>query len=97
MKFRLSRTLTTGAVVLALTVTAACGTSKGSDSAGSSKAPGADALTKAGPVTVSFWHAMKGANADALTALVAKFNQAHQGKITVNATFQGSYDDTITT
>ncbi len=96
MKFRLSRTLTTGAVVLALTVTTACSSSKGSDSAGSSKAPGADALTKAGPVTVSFWHAMKGANADALTALVAKFNQAHQGKITVNATFQGSYDDTIT-
>jgi sn-glycerol 3-phosphate transport system substrate-binding protein len=96
MKSRLSRTLSAGTVALALALTAACGSSsKGSDSAGSTAAPGADVLNSAGPVTVSFWHAMKGANADALNALVAKFNSAHAGKITVKATFQGSYDDTI--
>jgi sn-glycerol 3-phosphate transport system substrate-binding protein len=95
MKHRLTRTLTVGTAALALALTAACGSSSsGSDSAGSTSAPGADALKD--PVTVSFWHAMKGANADALNALVAKFNSAHQGKITVKATFQGSYDDTIT-
>ena len=97
MKHRLSRPLAAGAVALALTLTVACGSSsKGSDGTGSTTAPAADVLNSAGPVTVSFWHAMKGANADALTALVAKFNAAHQGKITVKATFQGSYDDTIT-
>ena len=96
MKHRLSRTLSVGAVALALTMTVACGSSsKGSDGAGSTAAPGADVLN-AGPVTVSFWHAMKGANADALNALVEKFNAAHSGKITVKPTFQGSYDDTIT-
>ena len=96
MKFRLSRTLSAGTVALALTMTVACGSSsKGSDSAGSTTAPGADVLNS-GPVTVSFWHAMKGANADALNALVEKFNTAHSGKITVKPTFQGSYDDTIT-
>jgi len=91
---KLRRTWTLTAVTAALALTAGCGGSKGSDSAGSTSAPGADALKD--PVTVSFWHAMKGANADALNALVAKFNSAHQGKITVKATFQGSYDDTIT-
>jgi sn-glycerol 3-phosphate transport system substrate-binding protein len=96
MKHRLSRTLSAGTVALALTMTVACGSSsKGSDAAGSTNAPGADALNS-GPVTVSFWHAMKGANAEALTALVDKFNTAHSGKITVKPTFQGSYDDTIT-
>jgi sn-glycerol 3-phosphate transport system substrate-binding protein len=93
MKYRKTWTLT---AALALALTVGCGSSsKGSDSAGSTSAPGADVLN-AGPVTVSFWHAMKGANADALNALVEKFNAAHSGKITVKPTFQGSYDDTIT-
>ncbi|MGI8666000.1 MAG: ABC transporter substrate-binding protein [Jatrophihabitans sp.] len=91
------RALSTGAVVAALAMTAACGGSgsKSSTSAGSA-APGADVLNSAGPVTVTFWHAMKGANADALNALVAMFNTAHAGKITVKPVFQGSYDDTVT-
>lgn len=96
MKQGLIRTLMTGAVVAALATTAACGGSSKSTSSSGTNAPGADVLNSAGPVTVSFWHAMKGANADALTALVTKFNAAHQGKITVKPTFQGSYDDTVT-
>jgi sn-glycerol 3-phosphate transport system substrate-binding protein len=96
MKRGLWSGLSATAVVAALTLTAACGGgSSKSDGAGSSTAPGAAALGSS-PVTVNFWHAMKGANADALTALVAKFNAAHQGKITVKPTFQGSYDDTVT-
>lgn len=97
MRFRLSRTLSTGAVALALTLTAACGSSSSSsDDAGSDTAPGADVLESGGPVTVSFWHAMKGANNDALNVLVEKFNATHQGKIMIKPTFQGNYDDTIT-
>ncbi|MDQ1739170.1 MAG: sn-glycerol 3-phosphate transport system substrate-binding protein, partial [Pseudonocardiales bacterium] len=96
MRYRLSRTLWSGTAALALAVTVACGSSSdGGSSKGSDTAPGADVLNS-GPVTVSFWHAMKGANADALNALVEKFNSAHSGKITVKPTFQGSYDDTIT-
>ncbi|HST48561.1 ABC transporter substrate-binding protein [Jatrophihabitans sp.] len=95
MTYRKSWMVTAATAALALVLTAGCGSSsKDSGSAGSGSAPGADALK--GPVTVSFWHAMKGANAEALDALVAKFNSAHQGKITVKATFQGSYDDTLT-
>ncbi len=97
MKHRsLWRTLSTGAVVAALALTTACGSSSKGASSASTNAPGADVLNSAGPVTVTFWHAMKGNNADALNALVAKFNAAHSGKITVKPVFQGSYDDTVT-
>ena len=90
------RALGTGLAVAALALTAACGGSSSKTTTASSNAPGADVLNSAGPVTVTFWHAMKGANADALTALVAKFNSAHTGKIAIKPVFQGSYDDTVT-
>jgi sn-glycerol 3-phosphate transport system substrate-binding protein len=83
------------ATVLLLTAACSSGASGGSSGSNSS-APASGVLNGSGPVTVTFWHAMKGANADALNTLVAKFNAAHSGKITVKATFQGSYDDTVT-
>jgi len=86
-----------GVAVTALLLTAACsGGSSGGSGDSNSAAPASSVLNGSGQVTVTFWHAMKGANADALTALVNKFNSAHSGKITVKATFQGSYDDTVT-
>jgi sn-glycerol 3-phosphate transport system substrate-binding protein len=84
-----------GAAALALTATmAACG---GSDSGGNSTdAPGADALKNVkSPVTVEFWHSMKGANVAALKQIVTKFNAAHRGKIVVKPVFVGEYDDAI--
>lgn len=92
----LGRALATGVAVAALAMTAACGGGSASPSGASLSAPGADVLNSAAPVTVTFWHGMKGANADALNALVAKFNAEHTGKITVKPVFQGSYDDTVT-
>lgn len=86
-----------GVAATALAVTAGCsGGSSGGSSNANASAPASDALAKAGNVTVTFWHAMKGNNADALNALVAKFNAAENGKITVKPVFQGSYDDTVT-
>jgi sn-glycerol 3-phosphate transport system substrate-binding protein len=85
------------AALAVLPLAVACAGSGGSSgSGGSASAPASDVLNGSGPVTVTFWHAMKGANAEALNALVDKFNGVHQGKITVKATFQGSYDDTVT-
>jgi sn-glycerol 3-phosphate transport system substrate-binding protein len=66
----------------------------GGGAAQDSGVPGADALN-GGPVTITFWHAMTGANGDALTSLVQQFNQQHQGKITVDLAFKNSYDDTL--
>lgn len=45
--------------------------------------------------TVTFWHAMGGTNGEALTYLVDKFNAENTEGITVEAVYQGSYDDSI--
>ncbi|HFC11247.1 MAG TPA: extracellular solute-binding protein, partial [Anaerolineae bacterium] len=45
------------------------------------------------PVTLEFWHAMGGDLGEVVDELVTRFNDS-QDVITVNATFQGSYDDT---
>ena len=45
------------------------------------------------PVTLEFWHAMSGNLGELVDELVARFNDSQDG-IVVNATFQGSYDDT---
>lgn len=86
------------AAVAAVSVLAtACGGSSSNNGASTQDAPGADVLDKAsGVVNVTFWHAMDGKNGDALNALVAKFNAAHQGKIKVNPVYQGKYDDEVT-
>jgi sn-glycerol 3-phosphate transport system substrate-binding protein len=89
---RPARLLVASALALAL---AACGADS-SDGGGSAGAPGADALDKAnGKVSIEFWHSMRGANADAIDALVADFAKAHGDKIEVKPVYQGTYDDTI--
>lgn len=45
------------------------------------------------PVTLEFWHAMSGNLGELVDQLVARFNES-QDEIVVNATFQGTYDDT---
>ena len=45
------------------------------------------------PVTITFWHESTGAAASAMATLVDKFNAEHKGRITVDASFQGSYAD----
>jgi sn-glycerol 3-phosphate transport system substrate-binding protein len=92
-----ARRLVVGGAVAALTVgMAACGGSGDSGTPAAAKAPDASALTKAGGVTkVTFWHAMDGTNAEVLTKLVAAFNKANAGKIQVEATYVGKYDDAI--
>ncbi len=47
-----------------------------------------------GPVTIEFWHAMTGKNADNVKALADKFN-ASQAKYIVNPVYKGSYSDTM--
>ncbi len=43
---------------------------------------------------IVFWHAMSGVNGDAVARIVKDFN-ASQNKITVEAIFQGTYDDAL--
>ncbi|MEO0564629.1 MAG: ABC transporter substrate-binding protein, partial [Chloroflexota bacterium] len=44
-------------------------------------------------IEIEFWHAMGGGLGESVDELVALFNES-QDEIVVNATFQGSYDDT---
>lgn len=85
-----------GVTVLALAALTATGCG-GGGSGSTDKVPGKDALAKAkGVTTVTFWHAMDGANGETLTKLVDTFNSQHTGKIKVKAVYQGKYDDAIT-
>lgn len=45
--------------------------------------------------TITFWHSMSGVNGEALTALVDQFNEENTYGITVDAEFEGEYDDAI--
>lgn len=45
--------------------------------------------------TISFWHSMGGVNGEALQTLVDQFNKENEYGITVDAQYQGEYDDTI--
>lgn len=84
-----------GALLLAIT-TAACGSSTGASGTDPATAPGPQALAAAtGPVTVTLWHGLGGAAGKALQAEIDTFNAAHQGKIVVKTSFQGSYADAI--
>ena len=42
-----------------------------------------------------FWHSMGGVNGQAIDTLVKKFNSENEYGITVNAQYQGEYDDSL--
>ena len=86
-----------GALVVALVVVAGCGGAGGPLGGGgggdqSNLAPGKDVAPAS---KIVWWHAMGGINGEALNKIVANFNKS-QSKITVEAIFQGSYDDLLT-
>ncbi len=74
--------------VIAVLVATACGAAQGPQQGGAPPA----SVEPASKIT--FWHSMTGRNADALNKIVADFNKG-QSKITVEAVFQGSYDDSL--
>lgn len=45
--------------------------------------------------TISLWHSMGGVNGQAIDTLVQKFNDENEYGITVEAEYQGSYDDAL--
>ena len=87
------RKLLTLLAVFAL-VAAACGGTD--DEGGDTTADPGEATTlpaPSEPVTIEFWHAMADDLGAVVQELVDRYN-ASQDVVTVNATFQGSYDDT---
>src|SRR5213083_2292106 len=57
----------------------------------SALAPGKDVKPAA---NITWWHAMTGLNSDAVNKMVAAYNKS-QNNITVEAVFQGTYDDLL--
>jgi len=72
-------------------VAAACGDS--TDDTTAAPAAATTLATPTEPVTIEFWHAMADDLGAVVDELVGRYN-ASQDVVTVNATFQGSYDDT---
>lgn len=95
---RLGTALAGGAMAISLTLSGCSGGSSGSAGGGGDgqSAPPANALKSVkGVQKVSFWEAMNGTNATVLKQLVSRFNKAHAGKIEVDPTYVGTYDDAI--
>ena len=80
------------ASMLALSMIA--GTSSAVFAAENTTAEMADASDVDG-TTISFWHSMGGVNGEALDTLVKQFNEENGYGITVDAQYQGEYDDSL--
>ena len=66
---------------------------KAGSTADGAEAPDLNQDTKG--TTITFWHSMGGVNGEAMDYLVNKFNEENTDGITVEAVYQGEYDDTI--
>jgi len=84
------RSLLAALTIGATALTGACATSSGAPSAASTRA-----LASAGPVTITLWHGLGGAAGEAFTKVVQDYNDTNTDQITVNAIYQGSYEDAL--
>jgi sn-glycerol 3-phosphate transport system substrate-binding protein len=85
--------LISGAASVSLLLSA-CG-GDGGGSGDEVSAPQTGALETGKVQKVSFWHSMDGTNAEVLNKLVKDFNKQNKGKIQVEPTYVGKYDDGI--
>lgn len=102
----ISLTMAASMLIMAL---AGCGNgtqsiSQQTGNAGSSSEEGSDSesntiemadASEVSGTTISFWHSMGGVNGEAINTLVEKFNSENEYGITVDAQYQGEYDDAI--
>ncbi|MBE5993572.1 MAG: ABC transporter substrate-binding protein [Paenibacillaceae bacterium] len=93
------------AAIMAAGLLSGCSSQTGSDNTAVSETK-EEVTTSAAPVaaetsgntqktSITFWHSMGGVNGKAIDALVEKFNKENTSGITVEAQYQGSYDDAI--
>ena len=87
---QLLKTMGAGAGMMAL---AACAPTVAPSAAPSGGESGG-AAPAAQSATVTLWSSFTGANGEAETALVEKFNEEYAGDVTVEYEFQGSYEET---
>ena len=85
--------------LLATTMTLGTLTGCGSSSTSSSKTDNVEvemaAANEVSGTEITFWHSMGGSVAKAMDELVDRFNEENEYGITVNAQYQGEYDDSL--
>src|SRR2546422_637679 len=86
------RRITTLTVALVLLATACGGGAPGGTGTSTSQRAPDKSVPPAGKI--AFWHSMSGVNGDAVNRMVETFNKS-QNKITIEAIFQGTYDDSL--
>lgn len=87
---RSHRTLLVALTIGVTALTGACASSAGAPNAASTSA-----LASAGPVTITLWHGLGGAAGEAFTKVVQDYNATNTDQITVDAIYQGSYEDAL--
>ena len=94
----------TMAVMMAAGALSGCASQTGTETSTAGSSPAKTQTTEAqteessassGGTTITFWHSMGGVNGEAIDTLVKKFNGENSDRITVEAQYQGSYDDAI--
>lgn len=81
-------------IAMMLTMTA-CGGSTTESSKGSDDASKKVAVQVEEPVTIEFWYTMSGEAETAMQEMIADFNESNEYGITVNGTYQGSYEKNL--
>lgn len=82
-----------GAVLTALALTTACSAGDDGGAAGGGSGGSGDGDFDG---TITFWYAMAGRNGEAITELVDRYNDENDAGVTVEAIYQGNYNDTLT-
>ena len=91
---RKSNMLLVGAVAIALCMVAGPVFGTGTEEAPAAPAAPMMEAEEFGPVEISFWHALSGANGKAVLALVDRFNMESED-VTVVAEYAGGYADAL--
>ena len=80
------------ALILIIGITGAFAAGQGEGSSASTDMSEID-FAEIGPVEIDFWHIQATIYGDAVSEIVAAFNEEYEGLIRVNEVFQGSYND----
>ena len=97
MKMKKLRKLTAILLGMAMLValTACGGKSSGGASSSDDSSDKETAAQVEGPVTIEFWHTLSGEAETALLEMIDEFNTNNEYGITVNGTYQGSYEKNL--
>ena len=93
--FNMKKWLMLGVMFAFVLILSACSSDSEDDATETTDTSNDEAVTTDEKVKIEFWHAMSGANQQAIDKIVADYN-ASQDQYEVQALFQGSYEESLT-